>query len=351
MTKKNAVPAYLLHQATGKARVRIDGKDYYLGEYGTDASRQQYGELIAKHCAGLPIDPFAAGSSTSKGPSVAELLLAFKTHAESYYVKNGKRTAEVDCFYSVIRVARELYSATPVKLFSPQSLKACRTKFVENGWTRSFCNKSTNRLRQIFKWGVENGMVAVTVWQALKAVEPLKAGKTVAPDRKRRKAIPLETQEAAREKLCAEDQRFFDLLRYSGARPSELLGLTMADVDQTGDVWTAKLADHKCVHLDKDRTLYFGPRCQEVLKQCPQQGRMFKFRRSRFSDRLKKACTDAGIEPFVPYVLRHTAATMARDQISVEASQGLLGHSKPDMTAKYSRKMDTLAKKAAAAIG
>jgi hypothetical protein len=34
MSKKRK-PSYLLHKATGQARVRIDGKDEYLGEYGS----------------------------------------------------------------------------------------------------------------------------------------------------------------------------------------------------------------------------------------------------------------------------------------------------------------------------
>ena len=180
--QRNVIPAYLLHRPTGNARVRIDGHDHYLGKYGSDESHRKYGELISRHCAGLPIDPHA----------------------------------------------------TPANQFTPLFLKACREKFVDNGWTRTFCNKSTNRLRHIFKWGVSNGMVPVETWQALQSVEPLKAGKTSAPDRKPRRAVPLEIQEAAREKLCSEDQRFFDLLRYSGSRPSEILRLSWTGLTRFG---------------------------------------------------------------------------------------------------------------------
>lgn len=44
---KSLIPAYLLHKPTGQARVRINGKDFYLGPYGSDESRRKYGELIA----------------------------------------------------------------------------------------------------------------------------------------------------------------------------------------------------------------------------------------------------------------------------------------------------------------
>jgi len=35
---KKRKPSYLLHKPTGQARVRIDGHDNYLGEYGTPES-------------------------------------------------------------------------------------------------------------------------------------------------------------------------------------------------------------------------------------------------------------------------------------------------------------------------
>jgi hypothetical protein len=41
-------PAYTLHKPTGQARVRIGQRDYYLGEYGSPESRDQYDALIAE---------------------------------------------------------------------------------------------------------------------------------------------------------------------------------------------------------------------------------------------------------------------------------------------------------------
>ena len=41
MTAKKK-PAYLHHKPSGQTRVRIDGKDHYLGEYGTAESYEHY---------------------------------------------------------------------------------------------------------------------------------------------------------------------------------------------------------------------------------------------------------------------------------------------------------------------
>ena len=48
MSRKGTVPAYTLHKATGQARIRINGKDHYLGEYRSPESRERYSELIAQ---------------------------------------------------------------------------------------------------------------------------------------------------------------------------------------------------------------------------------------------------------------------------------------------------------------
>jgi len=48
MPKIRRKPAYNLHAASGQARCRIDGKDHYLGVYGTQESRDRYDDLIAE---------------------------------------------------------------------------------------------------------------------------------------------------------------------------------------------------------------------------------------------------------------------------------------------------------------
>lgn len=41
-------PAYCHHKPTGQARVRISGKDYYLGSYGSQESRDRYAEVVSE---------------------------------------------------------------------------------------------------------------------------------------------------------------------------------------------------------------------------------------------------------------------------------------------------------------
>jgi hypothetical protein len=67
---KKKLPGYLLHRPSGQARVRIDGKDHYLGPFGSEKSRVAYGELIAQHASGVPIDPFKSPASGSAGLTI-----------------------------------------------------------------------------------------------------------------------------------------------------------------------------------------------------------------------------------------------------------------------------------------
>ncbi|HQZ63799.1 MAG TPA: hypothetical protein PLY87_01930 [Planctomycetaceae bacterium] len=81
--KHNVFPSYLLHKPTGQARVRINGRDHYLGPYGSEESRILYGQLIAKHAGGIPIADSKRGSlprnvSDDPGASVGERIRRHK---------------------------------------------------------------------------------------------------------------------------------------------------------------------------------------------------------------------------------------------------------------------------------
>jgi hypothetical protein len=64
---KKRKPTCLCHKPTGQARVRIDGKDHYLGEYGSAASRERYVDLIVEAFAKNGMRPGTFSPSTSSG--------------------------------------------------------------------------------------------------------------------------------------------------------------------------------------------------------------------------------------------------------------------------------------------
>lgn len=64
-----------------------------------------------------PLKPTAGPKD--EGSSVNVIVAAFLTHAVTYYVKNGKQTAEVDCIKSAMTPLVALYGYTPAKELGP----------------------------------------------------------------------------------------------------------------------------------------------------------------------------------------------------------------------------------------
>jgi integrase len=357
MAGKNILPTYGLHKGSGQARCYVNGRSVYLGPYGSEASRIRFGEVVSKLLGGQQIDPIASNRCTTGDslPTVVELIQAFTTYAEAYYRKpDGTPTDEIHCLKSALKPVREMFGFTPTRDFTPLMLKAAREKYIENGWTRGFCNRSTNRVRGVFKWGVENGLVPVATWQALTAITPLKAGRCDAHDNEKRVAVPDEALDAVRLRLKQRNRDLLDLLLLTAARIGELLSVKWSMIDKSADVWVVVLEHHKTAYRGKTRKLHFGKKAQAILgryEHVQADARIFDARRDTFSKALASACKRAKVARFVPHQLRHTAATKIRDTIGVEAAQAMLGHAAAAMTAIYTRKTDRLAQETAAAVG
>jgi hypothetical protein len=43
-----SVPSYRFHKPSGRARVTLEGRDIWLGPYGTSESRQKYDRVVAE---------------------------------------------------------------------------------------------------------------------------------------------------------------------------------------------------------------------------------------------------------------------------------------------------------------
>ena len=74
-------PSYRLHRQSGRAVVTLNGRDIYLGKYGSAASKKKYKQLLAEWTAG--------GAKISHGlesrATIAMLAADYLTHCEEYY--------------------------------------------------------------------------------------------------------------------------------------------------------------------------------------------------------------------------------------------------------------------------
>ena len=100
------LPKYSLHKATGQARATIQGKDHYLGPYGSKARKYKYDRRIAYW---LAAGRFVQRPPADSESTIAELFVAYRQFFERHYLKRGAATPEQDCIRAALRPVRRLY--------------------------------------------------------------------------------------------------------------------------------------------------------------------------------------------------------------------------------------------------
>lgn len=261
---KYQVPKYRLHKRSGQAVVTLDGRDVYLGKYGSDESRKAYDRVL--------VEWQAAGRQTilmhERGAAtlIDELIVAYSEYADSYYRKHGKPTTTRQHLREALRPLHELYGATAVRDFGPLRLKTLRRQMLDDGrWCRTTINKHIGSIQRVFKWGVENELVPPHVYQGLQAVGGLKLGRTEARETDPVRPVPEAYVKATLDQLSPAVGTMVRLQILTGMRPGEVVLMRGTDLDTQGASWTYTPAVHKTEHHGRQRIIYLGPRAQDEL--------------------------------------------------------------------------------------
>ena len=103
-----------------------------------------------------------------------------------------------------------------------------------------------------------------------KDFSPLKMGHTLAPDKKRRVAVSDEHIESVGLRLTGHHRDSFDWMLATGARPSELVNLTMANIDTRGEICVADLVEHNNARPSHHaKRLQFQKILENLIEQHP----------------------------------------------------------------------------------
>jgi hypothetical protein len=111
------------------------------------------------------------------------------------HAKNSN-SSHYHSYCSAVKVLLQLYSGFTVDSFTPKCLVAVQHCFAQQvdkhgkRYSRQYCNDLVKRIRQMFRWGVAQELVAFGTAGALKFVPPLRKGQTQAPESKPRKDVP-----------------------------------------------------------------------------------------------------------------------------------------------------------------
>ncbi len=136
---------------------------------------------------------------------------------------------------------------------------------IEKGWCRRNVNHNVGRIKRMFRWATENELVPGTVYHALQAVAGLKRGRTQARESDAVRPAPHDLIEAAGPHVSRQVWAMIELQRYTGARGGEICIMRPCDIDRSGKVWLYQPGKHKTAHYGYQRTIYIGPRAQQVL--------------------------------------------------------------------------------------
>jgi integrase len=387
------LPSYRLHKPSGLAVVSIGGRDLYLGKFDSPESRAEYDRLMAEWLT-TGRRPIAAETASGADLTVNEMLEAYNSHTDAYYVKNGKPTTEPVNIRLAIRPLRLLYGHTLAREFGPLRLKTVRQAMIDSGLCRSEVNKRIRHVLRAFKWAVGEEMVPPSLHHGLRAVPGLRRGRADVRESEPVKPVPDAFVDAIKPHVSRQVWAMVELQRLSGMRPGEVCMMRSCDLDTTGRVWVYTPESHKTEHHGRERRIYLGPTAQAVLRpwlraelgaylfspaeaeaerhaaqrerrktrvQPSQQNRRMRKRRKapgskytpgtyrqaieygigKANAEAERRCREVGLDVptpiphWHPHQLRHSAATRLRREFGLDVARAVLGHSSPVVTEVY----------------
>lgn len=239
----------------GVARVWLAGRWRYLGPEGAPSTRAEYDRVVAEWRA--------MGSPTQAlppRPKVIDLAIAYMRWYRDLVSYSRFIHARRAVSYLV-----ELYGEDKAAEFGPRSLARVRDGMARSGLARKTINGRIAQIQDMFRWGVEQEIVPVEVHQALKCVRSLRKRQTDAPE-----SVPVlpVREHALAAVLRHVTPTIADMIQVqllTGCRPGEVCALTTGDIDMSGEVWIATLAEHKTAHLGKAKKIAIGPKAQAIL--------------------------------------------------------------------------------------
>ena len=296
----NSLPKYRKKSVRGSvyAVVRLDGKDHYLGDHGSESSKKEYERLTGEWLANgrrLPV-------KREHSVSVSELISLYWTFAKTYYVKNGQPTDELAGIKAALRHIRQLYGPSLAREFGPLALESVRDKMIHQGNSRRYINQNIGRIQRMFKWGVSKQLIPADRYQALLSLAGLRKGKSNAVETSPIKPVDMETINTTI-KCCP--QVIADMIQLQvliGCPPGESFSMKPSEIDRTSDVWRYRPGSHKMEHRERCRVILNGPKAQAILapyllrdseSNCFTTSSGMQFRRWNHSDAINRACDKA----------------------------------------------------------
>jgi len=250
------------------------------------------------------------------------------------------------------------------------------------GYTRTGINQMISQIHKMWRWGIGRGLTTEAQTQLLREVRPLRAGKTTAPENRRRPPVTKAELEKVCDKLTTVVADMLRIIWLTAMRPDEVCRMRpLAILQDDPECWiyipgreVSQLGDHKTAHRRRVRAVPLTTSVQTILaprmKDLEPEAVVFRpadaivemkerrlvdqsvsrdyrsqtdpmispgdrYKPSALYTAVRRACRRAGVERFTPYDLRRTAAARVRSKLSKDDAKLLLGHVSTDTTEIY----------------
>ncbi|MHC5173184.1 MAG: tyrosine-type recombinase/integrase [Planctomycetota bacterium] len=305
-------------------------------------------------------------------------------HPNLRFIKRVRRFLEVYYDWAVDSFGPDELAVIKMKL---REYRYCKGK-VKKQYTRRGINDTLKWIKKIFKWGVGRRIVSQETLISLDEVKPYRMGERGTFDKIKRPRITEEEFQKVINCVNSVVGDILTLLWHTGMRPYEICEMRPFDILRDDpECWIyipgrdkTPVGMHKTTGYGKIKVIPLAGDCIDILKrridvfdskqfvfspkdsmneflankrinrktplscgnipgsnrkQNPKWKVGDAYNNSSLELACKRACVKAGIEPFVPYDLRRTAATKTRASLGKEAAKTLLGHAEQSTTDIY----------------
>ncbi len=353
---------------SGHARISLRGRDYYLGPWGSPESYAEYARLQAQTVASPGVLPMKQPDGKSSGPiTINALAVRWLADVESKATTITEK--ELGSVQAAITPLLRLFGPQAAADFTVKKLKLLRQAFVDAswmtpaeradrkrrgmhvGWCRTYANKATQKVRRLFRWAEEDGLVPKGIWAHLGALKALNhaSGVREVPERV---AADFESQvKPALPFMAPVVKAMVEVQHLIGARPSEVCRMKRSEIDQTSveGVWLFRPGTHKGSWRGDDLVKVIGPQAQIVLAPwlmaAEPDGYVFppakqRYKRGHYTSEgygraTFRAAKLAGVKHWTPYCLRYAAGQRAETLGGIAGAAAYLGHRSHETTKGY----------------
>ncbi len=349
--KRIEQPKYGYH-ISGQARVTLDNRTIYLGEYDSPESKAKYYAILSIYKANGNRLPDDIDDRQANMPITVRCITS--EFRERELSQRDARDAHCQQLKNLCTLLEDNHGDEPASEFGPRKLAVLRELMVTGGHNcRRYINEQIGNIVRIFDHGLSLELVTPDRIVALRSLKPLKRGQ--AKDNPPPAEVSLETIKATLPELTPTLVAMVRIQVATAMRPSELFRMRPGDIDRSGEVWFYRPESHKSSHHGKFKAIPIMGSAREALTPflfgdcvCFTNSRGNPWNKDSYRQAIDRAAKRAKVQHWTPYDIRRTSLQGVSDEGSLDLAAALGGHSSKKITERhYARRNERQAIEAA----